>query len=91
MMCGTDALRKRDLEMMLWVSFVAGIHSKEKDYFGGLLSSAIVYLGLDNPGSVEGVLRGYVWTDGMQGSECVGFWQGVADAGGKGSEEEFVF
>lgn len=67
--------------MMLWVSFVAGIHAKEKDYFGQLLSSAIVFLELESAAEVEGVLRGFLWTDKMQECECVGWWQGVAGVG----------
>lgn len=90
MMCGTDNLQKRDLEMMLWVSFVAGIHAKEKDYFGQLLSSAIVYLGLESAGEIEAVLRSFLWTDEMQGCECVGWWQGVGVVGGSGKSSSVV-
>jgi len=43
-----------------------------------LLSSAIVFLGLESAGEIEDVLRQWFWTDGMQSyDECVGFWQGV--------------
>lgn len=62
---------------MLWVGFVVGVFADEKNWIEQLLSSAIVFLGLEKAGDVEDVLRSYFWTDGMQEMECVGFWQGV--------------
>lgn len=77
MMCRMDELERQHVEMMLWVGFVAGIHSTEKSWIGQLLSSAIVFLGLESAKEVEAVLRRYFWTDEMQRSDYVAFWQGA--------------
>jgi len=73
----THHMTSSNVEMLLWTCWIAGMISRNKEWFANGTGRMMGCLGLTGWEAVEGCLKRFLWTERMRDRNCIALWHEV--------------